>query len=170
MCFATSPANFLIQSIKAREARFNVHQKQAPLFPCSICNYDVAHNDKSILCSTCDHWIHIKCNSITIEEYKCMQERKKINPDLITEELWTCLSCELKRKAEYTPFLHLTPNQINNLNSLDSMAIIDLLPEDEISHNAINTNNIIHNNLDAEWLGTGVILDDKVLEESEKFW
>ena len=85
-----TPVDFLIDSIEL--SRHNNTDQCAVGFPCSICHYDVKHNDKSIFCTTCDKWVHIKCNGITLEVYRAMQKLNRDNPELIDEK-WECLSC-----------------------------------------------------------------------------
>ena len=57
-------------------------------FPCGICNNSVKHNDKSILCDQCKCWIHIKCNDISVAEYKDLQKEPIGNK-------WICLYCSV---------------------------------------------------------------------------
>ena len=144
MSVTISPTEILTKSIQAsREARLNINNNNIiPQFPCNVCNYNVSHNDKSVLCTSCGLWGHIKCNHITIEEYRERQIRNRDFPNLIENELWNCLSCELKNKAEYTPLIHLDSHQLHNLNAYDTMKIIDLLPDNLLSLNAMNTNHI----------------------------
>ena len=145
----TTPTDFLVKSIRAsREARLNNNAN--PQFPCAICTYDVRHNDKSILCTTCDHWVHIKCNGITVEEYRERQLRNRDNPALIETELWTCLSCELEARAKYTPFLYLDTSQLLTLNSHNSLIFIDSLPDSELTTHAMNVNNLKVNDIEED--------------------
>ena len=46
----------------------------------------------------------------------------------------------LKRKIRFTPFVHLNTNEIDNLNSVDSMKLLELIPNDDILSCANNIN------------------------------
>ena len=69
-------------------------------FPCGSCNQEVKHNDKAIFCSNCPHWIHIKCNGISIDEYKFRIKRNRDDPELIENENWICLYCTVKDRSD----------------------------------------------------------------------
>ena len=65
--------NHMIESLK--ENQNNYYQSSNVitanhLYPCGICQKNVNKNQKAIECSTCLHWIHIKCNGTTADEYK----------------------------------------------------------------------------------------------------
>ena len=112
------------------------------LYPCAICKFDVKHNDKAILCTVCDHWIHIKCNGITVDEYKSRQSRNRENPELMDNESWSCLSCTMQERKDHVPFIHLSASDIQNLNSTDSMKLYELLPSEDKMIYAQETNNL----------------------------
>ena len=52
---------------------------------CGIC--EIIINTKAILCNKCNRWIHIKCNKVTIKQYKYYQE----NPEATFE----CKNCNM---------------------------------------------------------------------------
>jgi len=141
-----TPTDFLIDSIRTHNlTNQNVIEVK---FPCGICNYEVKHNNKAILCSTCDKWIHIKCNGISIDEYKIRLNNNRDNPDLTENEIWECLKCITKKRAEIFPFGFLNNFEIENINTLDSIHLADLIPEFEIFSDALQTNNGNSNDID----------------------
>ena len=117
-------------------------------FLCSrvVCHYDVKHNDKAILCTSCDNWVHIKCNGITIEEYKTRMKSNRDNPILIENDEWICLKCITDERASIFPFGILNNFEIINLNSFDSIYLSEQVPEFDIFSDAINTNNLDNSN------------------------
>ena len=83
--------DFLIESIRLTQNTNTTKEK--PTDPCGSCARQVKHNDKAIFCSVCSHWIHIKCNGISVDEYKFRMKRNRDNPDSIENDKWTCLNC-----------------------------------------------------------------------------
>ena len=73
--------DFLIESIKSSKSVESVTKSNISRFPCGICNHEVKHNDKALHCTICLHKVHIRCNSITIDEYKLRLERNNDNPE-----------------------------------------------------------------------------------------
>ena len=134
-----NPVNFLKNSIRYTKALLS-NQNRIPEYPCGICKFDVKHNDKSIYCSECEKWIHIKCTDVSSEEYREMQIRNRENPELIDSETWICLKCIMEERLEYSPFIYQSNNQLCNLNALDSMNLFDMLPDDNIFTVALQTN------------------------------
>ena len=65
----SSTTDYLIESIKAAKLNTNNNKSKPVKFPCSICKCEVKNNDKSIQCTTCELWVHIKRNGISVEEY-----------------------------------------------------------------------------------------------------
>jgi len=106
MTLPRTPIYYLIDSIRARN-HYNNNPNIIPKYPCGICNYDVKHNNKAILCTSCECWIHIKCNGISTDEYKARQITNRDNPDLIENEDWECLKCVTNNRATIFPFGHL---------------------------------------------------------------
>ena len=145
-----SPTDYLLQSVRAaRQNNINKRKNEPneisvlPKFPCSICNFEVKHNDRSILCTACDLWVHIKCNGISVNEYIERQQRNRDNPELVDNELWSCMTCILKERSAYVPFIYLSETELNNLNTIDSMKLLDLLPCDEVHNDALSINQLI---------------------------
>ena len=138
-------ADYLIQSIRDTQMSNNTDTKSSKnkvKFPCSICNFDVKNNDKSIQCTTCEFWVHIRCNGISVDEYKERQKRNRGNPELIDGELWSCMKCVLNSRSDIVPFIFSSETEIHNLNSLDSMKLIDSLPSEDVHQDALHTNQL----------------------------
>ena len=97
----TSPAvNLIKKCIRHNNTPLDNNINTPPIFPCGICNYEVKHNDKSILCSQCDKWAHIRCTEISLEQYREIQQRNKENPDLIDTEDFLCLKCVMDSRSD----------------------------------------------------------------------
>lgn len=125
---------FIINSIKNSTHNLTEH-KQAKL-PCSTCNHNVKPRDKAIFCTTCNLWVHIRCNGNTNEEYKTMMINNRDNPELINEP-WSCNKCIIAERAIVFPFGLINDNDINNINSINSMDLIDSIPEFNVNTEAI---------------------------------
>ena len=82
-------------------------------YPCGIYGKSVNSSHKAILCDICDHWIHIKCNGLSANDYASLQK---------TSEVWFCKKCI----AENLPF-GLTASPLNFNNSLSSVEIKEFL-------------------------------------------
>ena len=54
---------------------------------CGICYKIVYENDKSILCNKCNKWIHIKCNKLTVKQYKYYQVNPEANVEYVIKML-----------------------------------------------------------------------------------
>ena len=138
----------LIQSIReaqiAKNNTINNVKRDYP-YPCSICNHAVKNNDKSIQCSTRELWVHIRCNGISVEEYIERQQRNLNNPELIDSEVWSCMKCVLNSRSDYTPFIFSSDIELSNLNSVDSMKLFDMLPNDDVQLDAFHTNQLVIN-------------------------
>ena len=118
-----NPTDYLIKSIRnARQNNINKNNtskensNQKPKFPCSICNFEVKHNDKSIQCTTCEQWVHIKCNGITVNEYTERQQRNRDFPELVDTELWLCMMCILNERSDFVPFIYCSDTELTKLN------------------------------------------------------
>ena len=72
--------------------------RKAPEFPCSTCNKNVNKNHRAVLCDSCERWIHIKCNLLSLTDYNNL--KKDPLP-------FICINC-LKGNM---PFTTLTDNE-----------------------------------------------------------
>lgn len=39
---------------------------------CGFCSREVVESDATVCCDSCDKWIHISCDSLSIDDYKDM--------------------------------------------------------------------------------------------------
>ena len=101
----SSPTDYLKLSIRtALQNNNNENPVPKTDFPCSICRYEVKHNHKAIQCTSCELWVHIKCNGISVDEYTQRQNNNLENPNLVDNELWSCMLCILNERSA---FFHL---------------------------------------------------------------
>ena len=120
----STPAAYLIQSIRSAQRNSNDNKSGKHIeYPCSICDYEVKNNNKAILCTSCELWSDIRCNNISVNEYKERQRRNLDNPDSIENEIWICMRCTLLERSDFIPFIFSSVTELNNLNSLDSIII-----------------------------------------------
>ena len=143
----STPTDFLIHSIRTNKFSQNNNNNNVK-HPCGICNFEVKHNDKAILCTSCDFWTHIKCNGTSTEEYKNRQQRNSENSDLVEDEPWSCLKCVINNRSDFIPFVQLSAYELSNMNSLDSMKLLEMLPEIEAISDALDSNRLVTNDID----------------------
>ena len=124
---------YLIASLKQDEGCYtNVINAIHP-FPCGIYQKNVSSNQKSIECTMCKHWIHIKCNGTTIEDYnKMIQKNSSLSDMEILNIEWICNKCQISELAKIFPFGLETNHEIHNINNLDSLKTLEMLPNYEI--------------------------------------
>ena len=133
-----TPVDFIIDSINASKksnCEKNKCTSVSVKYPCGICQNEVKNNDKSVKCSKCSFWIHIRCNGISVDEYKAMIERNNIHPELIEDEEWNCMNCTLSERANIFPFGFESNYNLNCINSSNSMKLLEMVPEFEIASN-----------------------------------
>ena len=130
-----TPIDFVIDSITASKTARETTNTININNPCvmkPMCYETVKNNDKSLKCSQCLFSIHIRCNGITVTEYKDRIIKKKQNPDIIDNEEWICLECSISERAKIFPFGLESIHDINCINSSNSMKSNTLIPEFEI--------------------------------------
>ena len=88
----------------------------------------------------CDKWAHIRCTEVSVEQYRDMQQRNRDDPDLIDTENWLCIRCVMNARSDFNPFIYLTDNQITNMNSVDTMKLYDMLPDENVFDIVSKTN------------------------------
>ena len=142
-----SDIDYLIESIKASKTNCS-NQSFAIKFPCRLCTHKVKHNDKAIFCTSCLSWVHIKCNGITIDEYKFRMRRNCENPELVESEEWVCLNCTIAERASIFPLGYLSNHELNSFNVSDSMEIANMILEFEAISVALKSNNLASNDID----------------------
>ena len=121
---------YLIESIKVSKNTHTVHSSVIK-FPCGLCKHEVKHNDKAIFCTSCLSWVHIKCNGITVDEYKYRMKRNCDNPQLVDSEEWVCLNCTISERACIFPLGYLSNHELHSLNVSDSLEITNMMSEFE---------------------------------------
>ena len=148
----STPTEFLVHSVRSilnnNGSNNNVNTDLDIELPCSTCHFEVKHNDKSIQCTSCKLWAHIKCNGITVDEYVERQKRNRDNPELEDSELWTCMACILYDRSKFVPFINSSNSELNNLNSIDSMKLFELLPNEDVKFDAQLFNQVSNDELD----------------------
>ena len=87
--------------------------------PCGICQQNVNKNQKSLLCTQCHHLIHIKCNGISVKDFK--DKEHGVMP-------WICLSCTILNNSNIFPFTLETDNSLLGTNSSELPSLYDTLP------------------------------------------
>ena len=71
---------------------------------------------KGLQCDTCDKLCHIKCNSMSVEEYGYFQTS---NDDESIK--WHCAYCTMKFFHENIAFTLVETSEIEKINNSDSM-------------------------------------------------
>ena len=61
----------------------NVHPNPGPIFPCSVCAGNVTWRGKSVLCSTCSKWVHLRCSQLSLSKFRALG----------SSHSWSCLPC-----------------------------------------------------------------------------
>ena len=121
---------FITTAIRARSQtnRTPKHKKQNIKYPCGICSKSVKKNQYACFCMSCHQWIHfIKCNKSTKSEYAALIDESE---DIHVP--WYFVKCIISKIAEMFPFLSLDNNEINDLNHIDKISHLDLLPSYEL--------------------------------------
>lgn len=142
--------NLIIDNI-IESIRFSKSKIQSVInieYPCSICKTEVRNNDKAILCCSCEMWVHITCNGISVNEYKKRMKKNRENPDLVDSDEWICLNCLVTERSKIFPFGMINDHLLETINSLDSIKLTELVPEFEVISETIKINNLNLNDID----------------------
>ena len=107
--------------------------------PCGICQQNVNKNQKSLLCTQCHHLIHIKCNGISVKEFK--DKEHGVMP-------WICLSCTILNNSNIFPFTLETDNSLLGTNSSELPSLYDTLPSLDIVSKLTNLPNLSDYDID----------------------
>ena len=83
-----------------------------PNFPCSVCLREVNENVNSIYCDFCHHWVHRKCNELSLPDFRLLAN---------SSDSWMCLKCN----HELFPFSE--NKDINSKSSSKSKSSQDLI-------------------------------------------
>ena len=103
----------------------------APQCLCSTCQKNIPENSKAVFCNNCEFWVHIKCNNISVSEYKKLQNEGHDVP-------WFCLRCTMVM----FPFSQLENEELSNLFNFDFPSWVDSAPSFEITSGLINLPNL----------------------------
>ena len=98
---------------------------------CGICHRSILDNCKSIYCSNCHYWVHIRCNNISNAEYKSILNKA-------TYVSWFCIKCT---KILF-PFGQLDNEELLNLYEASFPSLADSLPSFEIVSGLSNLPNL----------------------------
>ena len=130
--------NYLTDSISHNNLFQNVINANHP-YPCGICQKNVANNQKAILCTSCNFWIHIKCNGTPVAEYnQIIDDNASLSDDEILKQQWLCNKCLIINMAQIFPFGLVNNHQLEDLFHSDSTQMLKHLPSYEITSQASN--------------------------------
>lgn len=96
-------------------------------FPCGICYKNVSNNHKAVFCNKCNLFVHIKCNDISVQEYRELENA----PDEIH---WFCKRCI----KEMFPFGSLENDELSVLYNFDLPSFVEILPPFETTLDLVN--------------------------------
>ena len=82
---------------------------------CGICSRPVNRNDKAIHCDSCFHWIHYKCNGLSLNDFCLLKS---------SNEVWYCKHCI----ASIFPFSSVDDSELYNLMNCRMPSHLDFLP------------------------------------------
>ena len=78
-------------------------------YTCKICQKAIAKNHRAIECDNCNLWVHIKCNKINLQTYKCLQYNYST--------AWYCLNCF----QQTIPFSNITNKELLEINQAKTL-------------------------------------------------
>ena len=61
--------------------------------PCGICKKPVAISHNALVCDICNQWIHIKCNFVSKDLYKFIDENSNPSIEEKDKSNWICITC-----------------------------------------------------------------------------
>ena len=50
----------------------NVYPNPGPVFPCFVCAGNVTWRGKSVQCSTCSKWVHLRCSQLSLSKFRAL--------------------------------------------------------------------------------------------------
>ena len=138
MCKSLSPRilwseNTTVSYSDERIIEFIINETNKPrncvIDPCGICKKTVKTDQKSILCDSCETWIHISCNKTSISEYEHLVHKS---------DLWHCQACNIKNNIDRLPFTIYDNFELNNINNSNSMRFLESLPNLDIVNESLS--------------------------------
>ena len=61
----------------------NVHPNPGSIFPCCVCAGNVTWRSKSVQCSTCSKWVHLRCSQLSLSNFRALG----------SSHSWSCPPC-----------------------------------------------------------------------------
>ena len=107
--------------------------------PCGICSRPVNRNDKAVRCGICLHWIHYKCNGLSLNDYCLLQSSNEVwyckhciatvfpFSSVEDSELYSLLNCRMPSDLEFLPSLDVL-SKISGIPYLDNSDIENNIP------------------------------------------
>ena len=139
----------IIESIKQNNELYKNTINATHPYPCGICQKNVNSNQKAILCTNCDHWIHIKCNGTSlIEYYHMIDDNFSLSEIDIDNKEWFCIKCQILTSAQNFPFGLESNHDVINILNTDSMNALENLPSYEITSKAVKFSSLKQYDID----------------------
>ena len=91
----TTDVDFDLSDILKRAVntvREKTHFGQNSKYPCRNCYKNVNKNQKAVLCSICQKWVHRKCSGTSVKEYEALVDEDDSIP-------WQCILCNLENMS-----------------------------------------------------------------------
>ena len=127
--------DFLTESLKQNDGYYRNIVNATHPHPCGFCQKNVNNNQKAFFCSTCVHWIHNKCNEISIEAENTGNDR-------------SCDKCIIKNRSQIFPFGLENSEELSNLLNCDSLVLYKNLPSFQIISETTKYDSLSQHNLD----------------------
>ena len=118
-----SNIDFIAESIKASNNNkpfCKPHANYSNL--CGICSKNVNKNQKALQCTICKFLIHIKCNGITVEDYKIICDSYLSNLKILAND-WSSLKCSVINNSELFPFGLESNYELKTINQVNYFAL-----------------------------------------------
>ena len=116
-------------------------------YPCSVCEKPCKNNQKSILCETCNLWVHLNCSDLTASQFDFYAESND------SDFPYKCPSCTLlSSSADLSSHSrsNMIPPQLSSLatySDYNSEHYHDILTVDSLVSNDTDNILIIHVNI-----------------------
>ena len=118
-------------------------------YPCGICFKNVNFNQRAIECTECNYWVHITCNGTSLTEYKSMMDSQQLLDDEVIANIdWLCTKCLINANAKHFPFGFESDHTLVGINQINSMKMLDNLPNFEIVSNTCKISTLSSHDID----------------------